>query len=165
MRSVSDAFRQALYAQESDEVAVCLITVTHPELADPIRLSTDPTTMLSTDPLLYGTKSRGDDYSFVPINVMIPEEGEEAPVAALEIDNTDLGLITAIRSVTQAASVKIEIVLASDPDTVEIEYPAMMVSHVDYDAQTIRFSLAIDSLATEPFPGTAYIPSMFPSLF
>lgn len=165
MRSVSDAFRQALYAQESDEVAVCLITVTHPELTDPIRLSTDPTTRLSTDPLLYGTKSRGDDYSFVPINVMIPEEGEEAPAATLEIDNTDLGLITAIRSVTQAASVKIEIVLASDPDTVEIEYPAMTVSHVDYDAQTIRFSLAIDSLATEPFPGTAFIPSMFPSLF
>lgn len=165
MRSVSDAFRQALYAQESDEVAVCLITVTHPELTDPIRLSTDPTARLSTDPLLYGTKSRGDDYSFVPINVMIPEEGEEAPAAALEIDNTDLGLITVIRSVTQAASVKIEIVLASDPDTVEIEYPAMTVSHVDYDAQTIRFSLAIDSLATEPFPGTAYIPSMFPSLF
>lgn len=165
MRTVSSKFRKALYAQETDEVAACLMTITHPELGEPIRVSTDPTTRLSVEPLLYGTKSRGQDYLFVPMEVVVPGEEDQAQEAKLEVDNTDQGLINAIRSISNAALVKLEIVLPSDPDVVEREYPALMISHVEYDERTVRFTLALDALTTEPYPGTAFIPSMFPGLF
>ncbi|WEX07367.1 DUF1833 family protein [Chelativorans sp. AA-79] len=165
-RTVSNTFRKALYARETDEVAVCLMTVTHPELSEPIRLSTDPTQRISIDPMIYGTVSRGENFPFVPINVVLSEDSDDtAPTASLEIDNTDLSLIAAMRSITQAAKVKLEMVLASDPDTVEIEFPEMMVSAVTYNASIISFTLTVDGLVAEPFPGNAFLPSTFPGLF
>jgi hypothetical protein len=47
VRVLSLNFRKALYAQESGEVPIFLLTITHPSLAAPIRLSTDPTARIS----------------------------------------------------------------------------------------------------------------------
>lgn len=166
-RSLSSTFRQALYAQQTGEVVAVLMTFTHPDLADPIRLSTDPTQRLSTSPeITYGTVSRGDEYTFVPIAVVLSgEDSESAPQASLEIDNTSLDLINLVRSLTAPATAKLEIVLASDPDTVEISFPAMTVGSADYDENAVRFRLEVDGLFSEPFPGTSFSPSMFPGLF
>ena len=165
-RTVSETFRRALYAAQTDEVIVALLTITHDDLAEPVRLSTDATERLSADPLSYGTTSRGEVYQFVPISVVLSGETDDAPPqVALEVDNVDQSLITMVRSITAPASVAIEIVLASDPDTGEIEFPAMLTGSADYDAEVVRFSLEVDSLASEPFPGTSFVPSMFPGLF
>ena len=58
MRTLSLNFRQALFAQESGEIPIFLLTITHPDLPDPIYQSTDATVRLSTYPLTYGTISR-----------------------------------------------------------------------------------------------------------
>jgi len=167
-RSTSPKFRRALFAQETGEVALCLLTISHPDLTEPIRLSTDPTQRLSTSTTgpVYGTASRGNGYTFVPVAVSLPEESDDSgPLASLEIDNTDLALISAIRSISNAATVKIELVLASDPDTVEIEFPDMTLTDCTYDQTRVSFSLGIDALQSEPYPGTSFLPSNFPGLF
>ena len=49
MRVLSLNLREALFAQESGEVVIFLLVITHPTLADPIRLSTDRPMPISID--------------------------------------------------------------------------------------------------------------------
>lgn len=166
MRTLSLNLRNALFAQQSGEVPVFLLTITHPNLADPILLSTDPTERLTTSPLVYGTTSRGDQYLDVGMNVTLPDEKDKSPPAAkLVISNVDRSIIPLIRSVTSPASVKIELVLASDPDTVEQEWPALEITAADWNAPDISFDLTMESMVTLPYPAGSFNPAAFPGLF
>lgn len=166
MRIISLNFRTNMFAQEAGEVAVALLTITHPSLADPIRLSTDATERFSTDPLAYGTTSRGNEYLFVGAQVAMPDEQDKAPPTSKLVLFDVQGLLTPLaRSVTSPPSIAIEIVLASAPDTVEISVPAMDMVNLTYVAGQLTFDLAIDALALEPFPAGNFDPASFPALF
>jgi hypothetical protein len=166
MRVLSLNFREALFAQESGEVPIMLLTITHPEPAEPIYLSTDATERFSTDPLMYRTRSRGIDFLYAGIDVTLPDEQDKSPPASkLTIANVTRDLIPLARSVSTPPSVKIEAVLASDPDTVEMTWPAMDMSNLTYDASFLTFDLTMDALVTEPYPAGSFSPAYFPGLF
>jgi hypothetical protein len=158
--------RQALFSQESGEVAVFLVTITHPELDEPIRLSSDNAETFSTDPLRYGTTSNGDTFWYAGMSVSLPDEQDKSPPACkLIIPNVDREIIPLARSITSPASARIEIVLASAPDLVEIEVPALDMVNLQYDALELTFDLAMDALASEPFPSGTFSPAAFAGLF
>ncbi len=166
MRVVSLNFRVAMFAQESGEVPIFLLTITHPELADPIRLTTDPTERFSTDPLLYGTTSRGVQYLYVGMDVTLPDEQDKNPPASkLVVSNVNRDLIPLARSVNSPPSVTFEAVLASALDVVEFSIPALDMINLQYDAGQLTFSLAMDALTSEPYPAGSFSPSSFPGLF
>lgn len=165
-RTLSSNFREAAFAQESDEVPIFLLTITHASLATPIYLSTDSTTRLSSDPLVYGTVSRSIQFLFAAIEFNIPnEEDKSPPRSKLTIQNITRGLIPLARSVSTPPSVKIECVLASALDTVEMTWPAMDMSNLQYDAGQLVFDLTMDAMTTEPFPAGTFSPAYFPGLF
>ena len=88
MRVLSLNFREAIFGQESGEVPIFLLTITHPQLDEPIYLTTDATERLGTDPLVYGTLSRGVTYLYAGIEVTIPDEQDKSPPASkLTIEN------------------------------------------------------------------------------
>jgi hypothetical protein len=166
VRTLSAELQAALYGQESGVVAALLVTITHAELAVPIRISTDKTTRLSTDPLVYGTTSRGNDYLFIGLEVSLPDERSESPPRArMVLTNVGREAIALVRSVVSPPSVKIELVKASAPDVVEAEWPAMDMAAVEYSADTISFELTMDSYALEPFPSGSFDPAYFTGLF
>jgi hypothetical protein len=166
MRTVSLTMRAAMNAQETGEIPVVLLTITHPDLATPIRLSSDPTTRITTDPLVYGTVSRGQSFQFLPFSVVLPDDKDEAPPSAhLVVDNIDRELIALIRSTSSPATVAMEMVLASAPDSVEILFPELDLVSAEYDQVAVNIGLAIDALLTEPYPAGAMNPSGFPGLF
>lgn len=166
MRVLSLNFRQALFSQNSSEVPIFLLTITHEELDEPIRLTTDATERKSADPLVYRTMSRGDEFIYTGIELTIPDEQDKAPPASkLSIANVTRELVPLARSVTTPPSVKIEAILSSDLDTVEFFYPAFDMSNLTYDAAFLQFDLTIDSLVTEPFPSRTFSPAAFPGLF
>ena len=81
-------FPQGLFAQESGEIPIFLLTITHPDLIDPVYLSTDATTRLTTDPLTYGTISRSVTYLYAASTVTLPDERDKSPPACkLTIEN------------------------------------------------------------------------------
>ena len=164
---VSLNFRKAMNAEHTDEVAVLLIVITHEDMPDgPIRLSTDPTTRFSVDPLVYGTISRGNQYIFLPFIVRLPDERDEAaPQAEFVITNVDRELIRLVRSTTTPATVSIELVLSSAPDYVEREYPEFDLVSADYDGGSLTLGLSVEALAFEPFPAGSFEPSSFGGLF
>ncbi|MBB3297906.1 MULTISPECIES: DUF1833 family protein [unclassified Rhizobium] len=165
-RNVSDRFREVVYAQETDEVVICLLTVTHEDLGTPIYLSSDPTERLSDDPLIYGTNSRGNEYLFLPFEFTLPDDDSDSPPRVqLSMDNTDRSLVTILRSIATPADIKVELVLASDLSTIEIQLPALQLSDVTMDDGRISATLVADALINEPHPAQLFTPGSFPGLF
>lgn len=165
-RTVSLKFLKAINAQETDELPVLLLTITHPDLVDgPERLCSSGY-RIQQEPLLYGMYSRGLRYLALPFSAVLPDDKEDsAPVAKLSMDNVDRDLVALLRSTTTPAEITMEVVLASSPDDVEIEFPPFDLVNADYDDATITISLAIDALATEPYPSGTFDPASFPGLF
>lgn len=166
MRVLSLNFRKALFSQESGEVVIFLLTITHPSLASPILLSTDPTARITSAPLVYGTVSRSQTFLYAGIDVSLPDEQDRtAPASKLTISNITRDIIPLARSVSTPPSVMIEAVLASALDTVEMSWPALSMTNLNYDAMTLTFDLTMDALVTEPFPAGSFDPASFPGLF
>ncbi|KTR07331.1 hypothetical protein NS365_04545 [Aureimonas ureilytica] len=155
-----------MFGQQTGEVPVVLLTISHPMLSAPIRLSGDPTARLSEQPLRYGTASRGALYDFLPFAISLPDDvSERAPVAQIVLDNVDRTLVSMVRSIPTPSTVRIEIVLASSPDAVEIDFPAFQVQGVTFDASSMTLQLGLDDLTDKPFPAGNFDPSGFPGLF
>lgn len=165
-RSFSLTVRGSLYAEQTGEIYIFLLTVTHPSLVDPLLYSTDPTSRISVDPLVYGTVSRGDTYEFAPISLVLPDDSDATPPAIkLVLDNVLREAIPLLRSVSTPPSVTVEMVLATAPDTVESTWPNFDLVDANYDAGQISIDLAINALATEPYPSGAFTPGGFGGLF
>ena len=58
-----------------------------------------------------------------------------------------------------------ELVLASNPSFVEASFPAMDLVAMQYDAQQVTLTLAINSLQSEPYPAGLFSPGDWPGLF
>lgn len=166
MRTVSDVFRGAMFSQETDELPVLLLTITHPDLDTTWRLSSDNKDLLDVEEQLRGTISRGHNFYFFPMDVSLPEEGEDASnVINITLDNVTREITPLLKSTVTPASVTIELVLASAPDDVEIAFPDFQIVSADVDAGSAVLSLTVDTMASEPFPADNFTPSAFGGLW
>ncbi len=166
MRTTSESFRRAANAGQTDEVLVCLLTVSHSSMEEPIRLSSDATQRLSSDPLSYGTVSRGDTYLYLPFEFVLPQDRDDAPPRVeIVFDNVENGLVGVLRAIDEPLDILVEVVMASAPDLVETSLPKMRLANISYSASQISAALVVDGLVTEPFPAGNFNPGRFPALF
>lgn len=164
--ALSSPAKAGMFSQETEEVMICLLTITHPFLGEPFRLSSDPTVRISDDPLHYATVSRGNNYLFMPFTFQRPEASQDAPgTAVLTVANIDRELVPLVRSIPESTRMTIELVLASSPDIVEAALFDLEILHTRYDAETVDLTLGYQSLASEPFPWLSFTPNHFPGLF
>lgn len=164
-RDLSLDFRQAINAQESGEIPIFLVTIQHDDFDDVLRLSTDPTEIVSDVPLVYKTVSNGEDFIYLPMSVVLPDEREgAAPRSQIRISNVTQEVIALIRSVTTPAQAKIQLVLASALDNVEVESPWLDVIAATANAGDITVELGLNSMSTEMLPSDSFDPSAFPGL-
>lgn len=166
MRTISDAFKAALFDEATDEIPVLLLTIMHPDLQEVWHLSSDNADLLDQEQQLRGTISRGQNYDFVPMSASLPEEGEDAAnVIQIGIDNVSRELTPLLKSTVTPATVSIEIVLASSPDLVEISFPNFELTSADVDDGTVVLSLTVDTMMSEPFPADNFTPAAFGGLW
>ncbi|EFO32623.1 conserved hypothetical protein [Roseibium sp. TrichSKD4] len=165
-RDVSNAMRSAMFAQEADEVPICLLTITHDDLVEPFYFSSDPTRRISVDPLLYATASRGRDYLFLPFDFILPQDEADAPQRVkLTMSNADREMVSVVRSVSTPPKALVEVILAETPDLVEIAIPDLLMSEAVMSESDIVIELTADPLINEPYPGRSFTPGSFPGLF
>lgn len=165
-RTVSLTFREAIFAQETGEQPLVLITLSHPSFTIPLRLCTSPVERFSVVPLRYGVTSRGNQYTFVPMSLVLPDDsGDKAPTARLVTDNDDREIVKVIRSLSTVPTGTLEVVLASSPDLVEAQFPDFDVKDIHYDAETVSLEFSMTSLEDEPYPAHTFNPAYFPGLF
>lgn len=166
--SLSASFLQAAYSQETGRTIIGLLTLTHPDLSDTVRISTDPTQRISAtaSDVIYGTVSRGDNYVFLPVTIKLPDDTEEGlGDMTIELDNINRAYIEAIRSVTSPPpELTVELVLDNALDTVEAQWPAFQMLEIKYNEMTITCTLKLETLEIEPFPAGSFNPSQFPGL-
>lgn len=166
-RSTSALFRQAAYGPQTGEVVTMLLTVTHADLAAPIRVSADNADTFAVDGVtVRGTISNGENYIYLPMQIVCPDDSEESiSEARIQLDNIDRSILASIRSISSAPAVTIQIVLASQPDTVEATYENFALADVQADPLTISGRLTLGSFLGEPYPGGSMNPSNFPGMF
>lgn len=155
-RNLSATAKQALNAQETDQVFLMLVTISHPNLPLPLRFASN------TQPVT----SRGDTYLGWPFRVALPAEfDDQLPVVQLQIDNVDRRIMEGIRLLTSAPGVTLEVVLASSPDTVEAGPFNFSLKAADYDSLVITGVLAFEDVLNEPYPAYTFTPAYFGGLF
>ena len=151
----SAEFIRSAFASETDEIWLILLTISHADLTDDIRV------VHNTE----NVTSRGDLFVGFAFELSLPlDSHERPPVAELRIDNVSQEIALAIRSISSAPSVKIEIIRAADPGTVELSLDGFMLRDVSWDAASVTGSLTLDDIATEPYPAGIFSPASFPGL-
>ena len=155
-RTVSAAFKQAIFAQETNEAFMLLVTISHASLAAPIRVCANGQDIVSN----------GNTFVGFPVQISLPsDEDDNAPTANMTIDNIDLQIIIGLRALTSPPNVDVAIVLASNPNLVEISMPTFKLRNVTYDSMTVTGELKVDDLTEEPYPADQFSPPLFPGIF
>ncbi|MBT9382231.1 hypothetical protein KM176_00015 [Pseudooceanicola sp. CBS1P-1] len=172
MRRVSLNARAAQDADISGEVYVALFEITHESLTETVRLSTDPTERITSDPLVYGTRSswRGANTATEPwlwtiASALLPSDMEDTPTSAsLVLENLDSAMVKVVRSFTSLATVNMAVVLAETPDVIEAEYLGLQILSADIDAGSITLAISREEIEAEPFPSGRMTRDRFPGL-
>lgn len=173
-RDVSNAFIAACNAQETDEAFIVCVTIDHPDLPAPIYLNNSGQNIsrwLDSGDSSGDSSGDGSEVVFLacPFQPTLADDSDDRPpVAKLIIDNIDRGLVAAIREAAAggvAPVVTLELVKASDPDTVEAAFTDFEMREITYNSLTIEATLSLESLFKEPACGYSFTPTHFPGLF
>jgi hypothetical protein len=172
LNSLSQSAIRAMFASETPEALILLITITNPaDPTAPVRLAdgyTNRIDSLTTDnEVIYGVTSNSKNYIFLPMELSLPGEQETgAGQCSLILKFVTREAIELIRThLTSPVDVQIDLVLASSPNTVETSFSGFKITNVTYNADQITFDLNMVSLSREPFPSFTFTPANFPGLF
>jgi len=173
MRRVSLNARTFFEDDSSDEVHVALFQIEHESLDTPVRLSTDPTERLTTDPLVYGTRSNwlGADpttepFQFILASSILPSDiDDEAASGNIVIENVHGDISKVLRSFTSAATIHMAVVLASSPNEIEAEWRDMQLTTADIGSGDVVLEFSRDDIEDEYSPGGRMSKNWFPALY
>jgi hypothetical protein len=155
-RALSITALRAITAQETGEVFLFLITITHDDLAAPLYFVNN----------MENITSRGHEFLGWPFEIALPDEREDAmPSVQIRIDNVDRRILEGIRGLPTAPTVILELVLASAPDVVEGDPIPFTLRGVEYDALVITGVLTPEDMLNEPHMQHSFTPALFPGLF
>ena len=155
-RLLSSPAQQALFAQETSDTFVVLLTIGHSSLPEPIRVTSDAVI----------TVSNGVSFVPFPFDLALPNDLDSRSYRAkLVIDNVDRSIVQAVRSLTTPPTVLIQIVRAATPDVIEAQFVDFTLTNVTYDAWRVEGDLTVEDFTAEPFPGAIFSPGLFPGLF
>lgn len=155
-RSLSSSARAAFFSPEMDDVVLLLLTIDEESLSEPIRV------VHNTEDIV----SRGDAYVAFQFAVELPAETGDAPrPVRIQIDAIDQSVVKAIREAVGQPRVTMEIVLASDPDTVEAGPFDFRLESATYSAVTITGEVNFESVEKTRSLNHKFSPFLFPDLF
>jgi hypothetical protein len=123
----------------------------------------------TADEVIYGVTSRGNDFTFLPIQITLPQEDEaQAPKCTITLNDVTRHVTPLIRSLTASPKVLLELVLSKNPTTlnrVEVSFSGLYITNFTYNADSVVATLAMTDYEREPFPMHTFSPKYFPGLF
>jgi hypothetical protein len=147
-----------MLAQETGEVFLVCLTLSHPSLSAPYLLVNDQAALVRTA----GT------FQPFAFDISLPNEQDDAlPQVTMTIDNIDTEILVAIRNLGgQRPTVMMEVVLASSPNTVEVGPFNFNILSINYTDATIQGTIGFeDDLLNTAFPADSYTPTNSKGLF
>ena len=156
MRQLSTALLNQIFSQNSDDPFLMLLTLEHASFDSTIHLVNNQENITS----------RGTEYMAFPMKITMPvDDGDTTRQVMVEFDNVSQDLIDEFRSVTDHIDVTLEMVLASNPDFVEIELGELKLQDVTYNKSTIQARLFMDDFLNTGLSSERYTPTNFPGIF
>lgn len=149
---------RSLLRREAEVPVIMLLTVEHADLSPTIQRYARNTV---GDDIV----SNGNTFLGVPFDLDFVSDDEDAPVARLTAVNVDRELGIALEGLVTPAQCKIQVVLASTPDTIEREVPLLEMRNCHWDSSILSADLTQAPYAQEPWPKYRVQPRDFPSLF
>lgn len=164
-RNLSLTTRQAIYGSQTKQAFIVLLTISHPNWTDDVRISSDPTQLLPVASVR-GTLSNGDEYLFGNFNITLPsQDGTQVTRATISVDNVSREIVRQLRQADSKVNVSLQVVLSSNPDLVEVTVSDFKLERVNYDAFVVSGDISIEYFDLEPFPYQRFTPSKFPAMF
>lgn len=154
----------AANALTTDEAWIELLEISHPDLSEPIRVARNHTN------IVHG----GNTYVAFPFTLALPDDdSKQRPVARLTIpdfgefdDNGETKtVIDILRAMTTPATVKVLVVLGSDPEKIELEFDELTLREARGNGSDIEVDLYLEDVMNEPYPGDSFTPASHPGLF
>ncbi len=154
MNDLSDELKAQIFAQESDDPFLTLVTLTHQTFQ--ARLVNNSTDIISN----------GNTFVSFPMKIRTPvDDGETIRDFTIEFDNVSLDLIENLRSVTGDVAVQIDLILASIPDVIQMTHTDLLIRSVSYNAQRISAKIVLDNFLAVEMTSERYTPSLYPGMF
>jgi len=155
-RTLSSSVLAAIYADETAELFIILLEISHSTLASSIKITSDS----------QNTTHNSNTYLPFPFKITLPNDDEnQPPRMQITIDNIDRSIISALRTIPDAASITVKVVTFDTPDTIEIQYSNFQLYVVNYDAFTISGTLSLEPFLNEGYPKGKMGPNAFPGIF
>ena len=151
----SDQLRESAFAHETAEAWLVLLTISHDDLTEPIRVVNNEVDIVS----------RGNTFVAYAFEPILPTDApDRAPEARLRLDNVSRELIEHIRSIQSPPSVTFEVIRSTAPDVVEKSWTGFELRDVRWDAREINGRLAQRDILTEAYPADIFSPAQFRGL-
>lgn len=167
---MSPSALKAVFSPDSDDDLIILLTIYNPDNESQViaRLADGYTKRISetTDDVLYGVTSNGNDFTFLPMEITLPSEDEaQAPRCSITMYDVTRYITPIIRTITSPPKVKMELVLSKTPDVIEVSFSDFFISNFDYNADSVTAELSMIDYEREPFPMHSFTPQYFPGMF
>lgn len=147
-----------IYAQESNDPYLTLITLSHSSFPAPLLFVNNSVSIVS----------RGETYLPFPVTLVLPvDDGETNRQVTMNFDNVSLELVNEIRSVTgnENIQVNLEMILASIPDQVQVSVGELKILGATYNLKTMSLTLGLDDFMNTELSSERYTPKVFRGLF
>ena len=148
--------RAAMNAQNTGEVFLALLSLTHPDIDTPLCFVNDLEPVTSNDVV----------YLSWPFDLPMPELGSDTlPVLTLTIDNVDKSIWEGLKGILTPITVTLSCILKSQPDVVEAGPLVFRMKTTEVGLVSITGTLTYEDLLNEPYPYETYVPAVYPGLF
>lgn len=153
---ISQALLSQLLARESGDPVLTLLTLNHPSFPAPLRFVNNNADIVSGGLLFLA----------FPFRITLPtDDGEKAREVDLVMDNVSLEVIGSLRSVTEEIPAKVEVILASLPNEIQMSIEGLVIRNISYNSKSITAKLGQDSFMFTELTSERYTPGKFPGLF
>jgi hypothetical protein len=150
----SNAFKGNILGQYSSDPVLALLEISHPELAETIRVVDNGEDITSN----------GNVFQAFPFELQLPGDLEGEPKAQIEIANVTRLIGDALDAITTPANVRISLILASDPDTLQLDWINFELRDASWNALVVQASIIIRQFGREPAVKVRVAPGNFQNL-
>lgn len=162
VRIPSQAAREAMFAQETEQVFMVLLVIWYPTFAGAIRVCNDMVNHQAD----VGDGQGMQTFYGAPFDVILPSERDDQPsTAQVKIGYVHPDMIHALRVATTPPVLDIYVVLASQPSTIEAGPLRFELRGIMYTANEITANLGLPPVLNEPYPALTFTPDLFPGVF
>lgn len=102
---------------------------------------------------------------FFTIKLASDEDSDSAPTATINFETGDIQTVRVLRAAQGKVFIDLWLVLASDPNTIELGPINYESESFDVSANSVSLELTVEPILDIQYPGYRFTPELFPSLW